>query len=161
MSGFVHPFNRHPNYNLQCVILEQKGSVNNRKKSNRGRPSKRPLTSPFRPFFGWETLKGSWETGKCWFDLVKRVGGNAQVGRDFCPWNFAEPRNAADLVAGRPVTPAAGAGDRVASWVSALLDIGHYSHARRGPRHRSARSDEAGLVNGGVCALKQDGIPKC
>jgi hypothetical protein len=41
-----------------------------------------------------------------------------------------------------------------------LLDIGHYSHAGRGPRPGSARSDEAGLANGGVCGLKQDGIPK-
>lgn len=49
-----------------------------------------------------------------------------------------------------------GAGDRLAPWVRALLDIGYYSHAGRGPRHRSARSDELGLVNGGVCALKYD-----
>jgi len=54
-----------------------------------------------------------------------------------------------------------GPDDCVAPWVSALLDFGHYSHAGRGSRHQSARSDEVGLVNGGVCVLKQDRIPKC
>lgn len=52
-------------------------------------------------------MKGSWETGKYGFDVVTGLGWNAEVGRDFCPLNLAEPRNAADLVAGRPVTAAA------------------------------------------------------
>jgi len=69
-------------------------------------------------------MKGSWEIGKYGFDMVNGLGRNADVGRGFWPLAVAEPRNAADLVPGRPVTAAEGAGHRVAPWVSALLDGG-------------------------------------